>query len=418
MEPIQGKIRILIVDDVPEGREGLARLLSFEPDMDVIGFASTGAEALEQAQTLKPDVILMDINMPDMDGITATEKITKLVPTSVIMISVQSDRDYMRRAMQVGAMDFLPKPPSADELYATVRNAYIRKPKPTMVPGKTGAADQGPKDAGKIIVVYSPQGGAGATTLAVNIASGIMDEQHRTVLIDANMQFGDVAVHLAMRNERNILDLAKAADDLDVEVIENVLGTHGTGLRLLAAPQKPQEAELVTPPSLIKILDALAQRFGYVVVDTSLHLDDISLNLFDIADLLVFVGIPTLPCVRNIRVVLDLVAQFEEFDQDKIFFVMNKVPTDRKSGALDPEAIAKTLKLPIQSTIPSSEKQMLDSLVRGVPAIVNARQSPGREISQMVELIKKQLMGEEEVEVAEPDTGRRGGFKGLRGSGR
>lgn len=417
MEPIAGKIRILIVDDVPEGREGLARLLSFEPDMDVIGFASTGAEALDQAQALKPDVILMDINMPDMDGITATEKITKLVPTSVIMISVQSDRDYMRRAMQVGAMDFLPKPPSADELYATVRNAYIRKPKPTMVPGKTGGADEGPKHDGKVIVVYSPQGGSGATTLAVNIASGIMDEQHRTVLIDANLQFGDVAVHLAMRNERNILDLAKSADDLDVEVIENVLGTHGTGLRLLAAPQKPQEAELVTPQGLVKIIEALSQRFGYVVVDTSLHLDDISLNLFDIADLLVIVGVPTLPCVRNIRVVLDLLAQFEDFDQGKLFFVMNKVPSDRKSGALDPEAIAKTLKLPIQSTIPSSEKQMLDSLVRGVPVIVNARQSPGREINQLVELIQKQLVGEQEEEVVEQKSTQRG-LKGLLGSGR
>lgn len=416
MEPIEGKIRILIVDDVPEGREGLARLLSFEPDMDVIGFASTGAEALDQAQDLKPDVILMDINMPDMDGITATEKITKLVPTSVIMISVQSDRDYMRRAMQVGAMDFLPKPPSADELYATVRNAYIRKPKPTMIPGKRDSDDGGSKHDGKVIVVYSPQGGAGATTLAVNIASGIMDEQHRTVLIDANLQFGDVAVHLAMRNERNILDLAKSADDLDIEVIENVLGTHGTGLRLLAAPQKPQEAELVTPAGLVKIIEALSQRFGYVIVDTSLHLDDISLNLFDIADLLVFVGVPTLPCVRNIRVVLDLLSQFEDFDQGKIFFVMNKVPTDRKSGALDPEAIAKTLKIPIQATIPSSEKQMLDSLVRGVPAIVNARQSPGREINQMVELVEKALQDEDAAEPVEQEsTGRRGRMGRLGG---
>ena len=82
-----GKIRILIVDDVPESRDGLERLLSFEPDFDVIGKAGTGAEALDMAQDLLPDVILMDINMPDMDGITATEKITKIVPTSVVMIS-------------------------------------------------------------------------------------------------------------------------------------------------------------------------------------------------------------------------------------------------------------------------------------------------------------------------------------------
>ena len=126
---MSGKIRILIVDDVQEGRDMLTRLLSFEPDMEVVGYASTGSEAIERAQELLPDVILMDINMPDMDGITATEQISQLIATSVVMISVQSDRDYMRRAMRVGAVDFLPKPPSADELYATVRTAFESVPK-------------------------------------------------------------------------------------------------------------------------------------------------------------------------------------------------------------------------------------------------------------------------------------------------
>ena len=83
-----------------------------------------------------------------------------------------------------------------------------------------------------MIVVYSPVGGAGVTTLAVNIATGIMDEQHRTVLIDADMQFGDAAIHLAVDMDRNITNLAKAADDLDTDLIENVLVTHGTGLRV------------------------------------------------------------------------------------------------------------------------------------------------------------------------------------------
>ena len=99
----QGKIRIMIVDDVVESQKNLSRLLSFEPDMEVVGFASTGLQALEESQKILPDVILMDINMPDMDGITATQEITKIVPCSVIMISVQSDRDYMRRAMRAGA---------------------------------------------------------------------------------------------------------------------------------------------------------------------------------------------------------------------------------------------------------------------------------------------------------------------------
>lgn len=76
-------IKILIVDDIPETRENLKKLLAFEPDMDVIGLAGTGKEAVELAQQLAPEIILMDINMPDMDGIAASEQITAKYRTSV-----------------------------------------------------------------------------------------------------------------------------------------------------------------------------------------------------------------------------------------------------------------------------------------------------------------------------------------------
>ncbi len=415
------KIRILIVDDVPEGRDGLARLLSFEPDMDVVGFASTGAEAIEQAQELQPHVILMDINMPDMDGITATEQVTQLVRTAVVMISVQSDRDYLRRAMQVGAVDFLPKPPSADDLYASVRAAYDKiSALPDPKTSATGRKEEKTKQigSGKIVVIYSPQGGAGVTTLAVNIASGLMDDEHRTVLMDANLQFGDIAVHLDMRNELNIKDLAKAADDLDVDLIENVLATHGTGLRVLPAPQKPQDADLITADAVSSIVDALAENFGYVVIDTSLHLDDITLTLFDMADVLIMVGIPTLPCVRNLRVVLDLFDHFEDFDPNKIVFVMNKIPTDRKSGHVEPDAISRTLRLTVQAQIPSLEKQMLGALTRGNPVIVNANKSPGKEIVALTEGLRRMMSGGVD-DLEEPlmdETKKSGGLLGLFGN--
>src|SRR3954453_7985508 len=90
----KGTIKVLIVDDIPETRENLKKLLAFESDIEVIGTASTGREGLDMAKELIPDIILMDINMPDMDGISATELITKAVPqASVVMMSVQSESD-------------------------------------------------------------------------------------------------------------------------------------------------------------------------------------------------------------------------------------------------------------------------------------------------------------------------------------
>ena len=111
------KIRVLIVDDVSETRENVKKLLQFENDVEVVGIARTGKEAIQVSQELNPDVVLMDINMPDMDGIAATEAIrANQQSIQVIILSVQSDQNYMRRAMLAGARDFLTKPPMGDEL--------------------------------------------------------------------------------------------------------------------------------------------------------------------------------------------------------------------------------------------------------------------------------------------------------------
>src|SRR5512144_330619 len=122
--PTGEKIRVMIVDDVSETRENVRKLLQFESDVDVVGAARTGKEAIQLTQELNPDVVLMDINMPDMDGISATEAIRSKQPAvQVVILSVQSDQNYMRRAMLAGARDFLTKPPMGDELISAIRRA-------------------------------------------------------------------------------------------------------------------------------------------------------------------------------------------------------------------------------------------------------------------------------------------------------
>src|SRR5687767_652690 len=122
------QIRVLIVDDIPETREHLTKLLGFEPDIDVVGAAASGIEALEMASRLQPDVVLMDINMPGMDGIATTEQLSANVPTtSIVMMSVQGEADYLRRSMLAGAREFLVKPFSSDELTASIRQVHTRE---------------------------------------------------------------------------------------------------------------------------------------------------------------------------------------------------------------------------------------------------------------------------------------------------
>ena len=118
-------IRILIVDDDTETLKSLETLLALEPDFKVIGTASNGNHAVYLAKLLRPDITLMDINMPELDGLTATNRIVKNDPEArVITMSVQNDADYMQRAMLAGARFFLSKPMNMDDLYRTIRNVY------------------------------------------------------------------------------------------------------------------------------------------------------------------------------------------------------------------------------------------------------------------------------------------------------
>ena len=116
------KIRVLIADDKPEMRQVFTNLLYFEEDLIVVGTASDGAEAVSKAQELQPDVILMDIEMPNMDGVTATEQIKKSHPNTAI-IGMSSDARLKVRVMVAGAIDFLAKPFTGDEITAAIRKA-------------------------------------------------------------------------------------------------------------------------------------------------------------------------------------------------------------------------------------------------------------------------------------------------------
>src|SRR3970040_1842513 len=122
----EDRIRVLIVDDFAETREYIRKLLQVESDIRVVGAARAGQEAIEKAIETKPDVAIMDINMADMDGITATEAILREVPlTQVILLSAQSRPDYMQGAMLAGARYFMVKPPSSEELISTIRNLSV-----------------------------------------------------------------------------------------------------------------------------------------------------------------------------------------------------------------------------------------------------------------------------------------------------
>ncbi len=402
--PAGDKIRVMIVDDVSETRENVRKLLQFESDVDVVGLARTGKEAIQLSQELNPDVVLMDINMPDMDGISATEAIRSKQPAvQVVILSVQSDQNYMRRAMLAGARDFLTKPPMGDELISAIRRAgtMAQSERAKSVPvqalptaGNLGTLTMGygsPK--GKIISVYSPKGGTGCTTLAVNLALTLHNEDTRVALVDGNLQFGDIAVFMNEQGKNTIIDLAPRADELDPEIVEEVMLKHSaSGLHILAAPSRPEYAEKVSSGQFSRVLEYLSQIYAYVVVDTASLLTDVTLASIDISDVVVLVTTQDIPAIKNCRLFLDLL-QTLGIERERILFVMNRY--DKRIN-ITPERVAENLKQEVSSVIPLDEATVMKAVNRGVPFVLESKNQPAsRGIFSLAESVRARIAAQE-----------------------
>ncbi len=118
-------IRILLVDDQVIIRQGLKSMLESNADMEVVGEAENGRRALEQVAKLQPDVVLMDIRMPVMDGVAATGAITQQYPqTKVLVLTTFDDDEYVSQAMRLGAKGYLLKDTEPDELALAIRSVF------------------------------------------------------------------------------------------------------------------------------------------------------------------------------------------------------------------------------------------------------------------------------------------------------
>ena len=407
------QIRVLIVDDIPETRDHLSKLLGFEADIEVVGAAASGREAIEMASQLAPDVVLMDINMPDMDGIAATERLSAEVPAAaVVMMSVQGEADYLRRSMLAGAREFLVKPFSSDELTSSIRQVYTRErdkmsriavQQPVAAAAAAPAllamgAEREPGEPGRVVAVFGPKGGVGRTTLAVNLAVAAATELgQKTCLVDGSFQFGDVGVLLNLNpKNKSIAELIPELEQGEPESIDTFVINHSAGIRVLLAPPSPEMAELITPVIAKRMIDALRKDHDLVVVDCMSSFNDTTLAILDLADTVLTMLSLEITSIKNIRLFLEVADQLG-YSSDKIRLVLNRADSSLGIRVADVEH---SIGRRVDHTIVSDGRSVVYALNRGVPFFLSNREA---QVSQDVLRLASAVVGSKEpVEAGDP----------------
>jgi pilus assembly protein CpaE len=396
------QIRVLVVDDIPETRDHLTKLLGFETDIEVIGSAASGREAIQMASKLHPDVVLMDINMPDMDGIAATEQLATSAPnTAVVMMSVQGEADYLRRSMLAGAREFLVKPFSSDELTASIRQVSSReREKASRIGIATPASSNGvgPVEGGQIVAIFSPKGGVGRTTLAVNLAVAAATELNkRVVVMDASFQFGDVGVLLNLNPKSNsIADLIPVLEQGEIDSIDTFVQVHSSGVRVLLAPPTPEMAEMITTTGVKQTLEVLRRNYDVVVVDCTAFFNDTTLAILDAADVILTMLTLEITSIKNMRLFLEVAEQLG-YETGKVRLVLNRADSTLGIRVTDVET---SIGRKVDETIVSDGRSVVYALNRGIPFFISNREA---QVSQDILRLARSVVGERVTATAGAD---------------
>ncbi|NLE24459.1 MAG: response regulator [Clostridiaceae bacterium] len=360
----EGKIKVVIIDDSSATVDNVKTLLGLcDRQIEVAGTALGGKEGIKLCQKVKPDIVLIDVNMPDMDGLTATNILTSNMPDlGVIIMSVQSENEYLKKAMFSGAREYLVKPFSADELISSITQTYeaLNKRKHNLK-----LMDQVIQT--KVITVFSTKGGVGKTTIATNLAVALArNTKKRVCLLDLDLQFGDVAVMMNLSVKNTIYDLVKDLNNVDSDFVNDYLCTHFSGVSVLPAPLKPEYAEFIDSKHIERILALLNGHFHYVIIDVPATFQDVVLASLDSSEKILVVSTLDLPAIKNIRVGLSLMEDLKY--KDKIQVILNKA---NEQYGVNYGEFEETVGYPIWVNIPEDSNTVITSANKGIPFVMS-----------------------------------------------
>jgi pilus assembly protein CpaE len=316
----------------------------------------------------EPTVVVFGPGLANDTGLAHAQRLTRSHPAAgIVLFTEELTLPLLQQALRSGVRDAVTL--EADD--ATLRQAVARVGEAiATIANRSFAAGEGQR-RGRVIVSFSTKGGVGKSVVSTNTAAALAAKGHKVVIVDSDLQFGDVAVLLGVPPLHTTVEAAGSVDTADVQLMEGLLGTHEpSGLRVLPAPVEPSAADQISPHQMVGIITVLRAMFDYVVVDLPPHFDDVVVALLEEADDVLLVASMDIPSIKNLKVgmqTLDLLA----LAGSKIRLVLNRA---NAKVNLDIGDVERALGVPADFRVPS-DISVPQAVNRGIPVVLDKPKS-------------------------------------------
>jgi pilus assembly protein CpaE len=367
------RIHALVAVDAGLDGHSIQSVLPDGNGIEVVGIINGLDESWRTLQETATDLLIVACEGYSDRALYFIDAAVKQQPDRpVVVLTTGSPNGFVRRVFESGADDIVTLPEAPDSIAFALEKAVARR---------RGAAVASGIALAPMICILGPKGGTGKTLVSSNLAVALAADGGQAVLVDLDLQFGDIGLALGLRPDKTIYDLARSGGSLDAEKLDAYLVRHASGLKVLLAPTRPDQASAVTVDFLRDVFTTLRSVADYVVVDTPPGFTPEVIAAIDASSHVCMVGMLDSLSLKNTKLGLETL-ELMGYDTGRISLVLNRADTRVGITHEDVEAIIGRA----PDVLVPSDRQIPISVNDGIPIVArDERSEPARAFRKLAE---------------------------------